>query len=71
MKIVAPLRVYTHNQLFEFVWCGTRGYNFGTCGNLVVVYKAGLVLALVQTQNFGCVFGLRPSKTKCLITKYL
>ena len=50
---------------------GTGRYKFGTCGNLVVVYKASLVLALVQTQNFGCVFGLRPSKTKCLITKYL
>ena len=39
-----------HNQLLEFVWCGTRGDIFGTCGDLVVVFKANLVLALVQTR---------------------
>ena len=43
--------VYCHNHLLEFVWCGTRGDIFGTCGDLVVVCKANLVLALVQTRT--------------------
>ena len=42
--------VYTHNQLLEFVWCGTRGDIFATHGDLVVVCKVSLVLALVQTR---------------------
>ena len=37
-------------MLLEFVWCGRRGDIFGTRGDLVVVVcKASLVLALVQT----------------------
>ena len=44
--------VYTHNQLLEFVWCGTHGDVFGngTCRDLVVVSKTIVVLALVQAR---------------------
>ena len=41
--------VCTHNQLLEFVWCGTRGHIFGTHRDLVVL-KASLLLVLVQSR---------------------